>query len=115
MYSTDGKWTYEPRVQMDIALSLPEDSYKAMQLPDEWVTVMNSYQELMTGGQHPSMSPFQSSFFPPPFEWGWISKNTSGEQVYPVGMRNTSIHLTGSISVDFMMWITEGQLEVAKD
>lgn len=109
---TNGAEYYFPKVQMKKEISLREKSYGILQLPKNWVHVLNSVLIEERVGQ-PSLFlhdifPLQNAYF------GWIPYNESGKEVFPEQTVNGSTYVVGDIYQEHMLIMNKVDLEIPK-
>jgi hypothetical protein len=104
---TDGIDNYVPRIQMEKKVSLQEKSYGMMELPDEWMGVMNSHIEAQ------KTELFFNDFFPERNMFlGWIPIDQSDKETFPKGSVNGSGYSNGNVNLEHLMILGKGDLEL---
>jgi hypothetical protein len=107
---TEGIENYIPRVQMEKKVSLQENSYGVMELPDEWTGFMNAVIEVEST-QKPNL--FFNHFFPERNMFlGWIPYDQSNKETFPEGSVNGNGYSNGNLVIDYMMLLSKGDLEL---
>lgn len=104
---------YTPRVQMQQMVSLEEQSYGTMNLPEEWVTFMNSTEKVIAA-QQPNQ--FFHEFFPQPFlTFGYFPYNDTNTKSFPEHSVNGNSYSTGShVDLEHVMILNDIDIEVPK-
>lgn len=100
-----GREHYYPGVQMGKKVHLDEKSYGVLQLPNEWVTFMDSFIKVETA-KHPDL------FFPgQSMDFGWIPYDRLDKETFPKSSVNGSSFTTGDIYLDFIRTLDEDEIE----
>lgn len=106
---TEGKENYYPRVQMEKRVSLQEKSYGSMQLPDDWVTFMNTFIKVESAKQ-PNV--FINNFFPEQYMYfGWIPYDQEDKETFPERSVNGNGYSNGNVDLEHMMILGKGDIE----
>ena len=107
---TEGIENYVPRIQLEKKVSLQEKSYGMMELPDEWMGVMNALIEV-DSPQKPEL--FYNDFFPERnMFFGWIPIDQSDKEIFPEGSLNGSGFSNGNVDLEHLMILGKGDLEL---
>lgn len=107
---SEGIEHYYPRVQMVKKISLKEKSYGSVQLPEEWVTFMNSFIKVESAKQ-PNL--FFNGFFPEQYmSIGWIPYDQADKEIFPERSVNGNGYSTGSIDMEHVMILNKVDIEI---
>lgn len=103
------KETYYPKIQLRTTVSLNE-SYGAMKLPEEWVRVMNAFNDM--GKASPSNGFFNAVFPDQMMQFGWIPTYQDGVELFLEHSSNGRRYYTGvPIDLDHIIILNEPDLE----
>ena len=109
-HGAEGIENYYPRVQMEKKVSLQEKSYGVLQLPDEWVTFMNSFIKVESAKQ-PNL--FFNDFPPEQYMFfGWIPYEQTDKESFPEGSVNGSGFSNGNVDIEHVMILNEVDIEL---
>jgi hypothetical protein len=101
---------YSPGVQMEKKVSLKEKSYGLMQLPDEWVTFMNTFIKVESAKQ-PNI--FFKDFFPEQYMFfGWLPYDQTNKETFPE--RSVNGYSNGTVDLEHVMILDKGDIELPK-
>ena len=105
---TEGVEHYYPRVQMDTKVSLQENTYGVLRLPDDWIAFMDASMKVETAKQHDL---FFNDFFPEQYmSFGWIPYNQADKEAYPERSVNGSGYSNGDL--EHVMILDKGDIEI---
>ena len=105
---TEGEENYYPRVQMGKKVSLQEKSYGLMKLPDEWVTVMNSFIKIESAKQaNVFFNDFPSEQY---MSFGWIPYDQA-IRTFPERSVNGNGYSNGNVDMEHVMILDKGDIE----
>lgn len=106
----DQRDTYYPELQLGTSISLDE-SYGAMKLPDEWVSVMNAFNQMDKSSQSDK---FLNSFFPEQYmQFGWLPSYQDGvEPTLDRSFNGHGYYTDVEIDLGFIRFLDETDLEV---
>ncbi|WP_047983235.1 hypothetical protein [Ornithinibacillus californiensis] len=106
----DQRDTYYPGIQLGTDVSLSK-SYGAMKLPEEWVSVMDAFNQMGISNQS---NMFFNSFFPAQYmQFGWIPSYQEGVELSLERTFNGHVYYTDvDITLDYLRILNEGDLEV---
>lgn len=104
----DGIENYNPRVQMQIEISLEDNQYGALQLPKDWVTFIDPLMKMEKVKQPDPLSYFVLEQY---LYFGWRTFDENGQPVMPIGPKHNWGFSRGNAVIDYMMIINEEQLE----
>ncbi|GEL78359.1 hypothetical protein [Tenuibacillus multivorans] len=106
---TYGEHHYTPQIQMEKSVSIQNNPYGVMQLPNEWATIMSEIGEVNEAKQSPAF--FHDMFPDPSLYIGWIPYDQNGDEKFPEHSVNGSSYHYGDINVDFVRILNEVDLE----
>lgn len=95
---------YYPRVQMEKRVSTQEKSYGWMQMPDDWVEVMNAYRK----AESAKKSPARDLYF------GWIPYDQTNKETFPENSVNGSGYSNGEVDLDYLMILNKSDIEIPR-
>ncbi|MCJ8008695.1 hypothetical protein ACFFF5_08770 [Lederbergia wuyishanensis] len=108
---TEGKEFYYPKVQMEESVSLREKPYGALQLPEEWVSFMNTFIKVESAKQ-PNLF-FNDIFTEQYVHFGWISYDQTNKESFPErSFSGGGSYSNDNVNLDFLMILEKEQLEV---
>ncbi|TQR20545.1 hypothetical protein [Psychrobacillus vulpis] len=100
---------YNPAVQMEEKIVLPEQNFGSLQVPDEWVAVINSMNELNSAKQ-PDI--FFINFFPQQdMYFGWNTFDISDNITHPERLSNSSSFWNEGMDIEYMIFVNDSELE----
>lgn len=104
---SDSKEVYTPRVQMGKKVSLKDQTYGVLKMPNEWVSFMNSFFEVESAKRPHFFFSGQQLFF------CWTPYNQSGVETFPKNSVNGDSFSAGTRSevIDYLMILDEDELE----
>jgi hypothetical protein len=107
---TNGVEYYSPRIQMEKEISLREKSYEILQLPKDWVHVLNSLLIEDRAGQSSlffnDFHPLQNAYF------GWLPYDQLGKEVFPKQTVNGNTYVVGDIYQEHVMILNTVDIEI---
>ncbi|MBS4201689.1 hypothetical protein KHA93_18970 [Bacillus sp. FJAT-49732] len=107
---TEGKEYYYPKVQMKESVSLQEKNYGAMQLPENWVTFMNTFIKVESAKQ-PNLF-FNDIFTEQYVSFGWISYDQTNKEAFPERSFNGGgAYSNENVDLEFLMILDKEELE----
>lgn len=100
---------YDPAVQLEEKISLPEKTYGSVQMANEWVSVIDAWNEL-NAAKSPGLffNPFmmqQHMYF------GWNTFDKSDTIIYPERSSTSSSFWNNSVGIENVMLVNESELE----
>ena len=106
---TDGVEDYSPRIQLENNVALNNKSYGVSQLSKEWVSVIDSHEELLLSKQ-PDMF-FNSFFSNSSMQFGWVPYNEKNEVSFGTGSFNSSGYSNIDVNTEFVMFLDKMEIE----
>lgn len=104
----DGKETYYPRIQLKTNVSLQDQTYGVLPLPEDWVTVTESFLKVSPPAQKDfffnQLFPDQHLFF------GWSAYDRLGNVSFPTELNGNSFS-NGKLNIDYVLILNEENLE----
>ncbi|WP_346234607.1 hypothetical protein MKY04_14110 [Lysinibacillus telephonicus] len=112
-YVSDNIHTYSPKIQMMKEVSLKDKSYGVMQLPEEWVTIIEEFSKSQLANK-PSPS-FQHFFPDQSMYFGWIPYDEMKRESYPELSSNGGGFSTGDdVELEHVMIFNRVDVEYLK-
>lgn len=110
---SEGVENYKPRIQMEMGVSLKEKSYGLMPLPDDWVTIINTFTNVESANQP---NDFMTSFFPEQHMFfGWIPYTQKNKETFPERSVNGNGYSNGKLDMEHVMILNKIDIEVPKE
>ncbi|PKR76739.1 hypothetical protein CEY16_13040 [Halalkalibacillus sediminis] len=106
---SNNEHNYTPRIQMENEVSLKEESYGALELPEDWQAFLN--QENKRASLQKSHINTTSIFPDIGLYIGWTPYNEKDEISFPESSVNGHGFYNGDIETDFVRFINESELE----
>ena len=99
---------YYPGVQMEEKIIVSENPYGSMQLPNEWVSVIQSSNKLS-----PNETNLFTNFmnYPQYFSFHWLPHDKSDKVIDPLELPNGNTSWNDVIDLENVLWMDESELE----
>lgn len=101
---TLGKQNYFPKIQMEKKVSLDAKHYGVLQIPKEWVTVLNSMME------QESVKQANYLFSSEPLNFGWLPFNSKNNVVFPDDLNGNKFSNYGE-HLEMVRFLDEEEIE----
>ncbi|MDP5276261.1 hypothetical protein [Chengkuizengella axinellae] len=105
----DGVERYHPKVQMEETISLKENSYGAISIPEDWTQIIKSYRNIEPVQSFSFFNHYGFSQYY--IYYGWTSYDQYGNQTFPGNSVNGNGYSNRDYNIDFMMIMDEAKLE----
>lgn len=100
-YSVSGtRHEYTPSIRMKKEVSFGENPYGVLNLPDDWVAVM---EEMADGASHNGVFPLEGIMRQVASGIGWIPLDENGKETFPESAVNGSSYHTGLVEEEHIM------------
>ncbi|WML48801.1 hypothetical protein RCG23_01310 [Neobacillus sp. PS3-34] len=106
---TDGVENYFPKVQMEKKVPIGKNSYGAIKLPREWVTLMTTINKVESAKQTNSI--FSNLVPQSGLVLGWTPYNKSHKEAFPGYTVNGGSYGNGNIDIDFIRVLSGNEIE----
>jgi hypothetical protein len=108
-FITEGIERYYPRLQLKKQVSINEESYGVLQLPDDWISIMNAFKKMESEQQ---ADWFNDNFFYGQYMvFGWIPYDRDGKESFPENSANGQGFSNGDVGLEHVMTLSKEELE----
>lgn len=99
---------YSPGVQIAKRVDISNKSYGVVQMPTEWVTVMDTYSQLVSSNE--SSLQYEPFFYDPIRFFAWNAYDSEGNIKY-VGLQSGGSSFHGQERIEFVRFLDEMDME----
>lgn len=100
---------YDPKIQMVETVSLEDESYGIMKLPEGWTAFIHSLKEAESAKQPGLLDYFHSQQY---MYFGWLAYDQDHEQAFLEGSLNSYGYSSGEVDLEYIRMMDKREIEI---